>query len=277
MYLSGIWAFVVFLSTADLLMILRVYTMWNRSRNILCVLLLVYIVQTIITVVFQGIYDNPYTRLPVITARILDFSLCIPLPSRALLLSGTPYVALRLTLGAMLTILAVFQTLKQSFRMYKATKRWQPNRYMQKLVKDGILYFVVYVPPFLLPLALCSNVLYQINDLLTITRYSSSNTFIFLQAFVSVTFYILIPRFVVSIRELYDHDIHGRLHVDSGFGVVSRSDAGPNATVSEMAFADVNQGPEVEGGTDKSGDLGIDRAHGSGLNEDSPIGASSRV
>ncbi|KAF8122304.1 hypothetical protein EV363DRAFT_1182981 [Boletus edulis] len=245
-------------------MILRVYAMWNRSRTILCVLLLVYIVQTIITIVFEGIYDNPYTRLPVTTTRVLDFSLCTPLPSRALLLFGVPYVALRLALGVMLTILAVFQTLKQSFLTYKATKQWQPNRYMQKLVKDGILYFVV-------------NVLYQTNDLLNITRYSSSNTFIFLEVFAVVSFYIIIPRFVVSIRELYDHDIHGRFHVDSGFGVVSRSDAAPNATVSEMAFADVNQGPEVEGGTDKSGDLGMGRAHGSGLNEESPIVTRSRV
>ena len=29
--------------------------------------------------------------------------------------------------------------------MYKATQKWQPNRYIQLFVKDGILYFVVYV------------------------------------------------------------------------------------------------------------------------------------
>ena len=32
--------------------------------------------------------------------------------------------------------------------MYKATKEWQPNHYMQLFVRDGILYFVVYVSPF---------------------------------------------------------------------------------------------------------------------------------
>ena len=29
--------------------------------------------------------------------------------------------------------------------MYKATKQWQPNRYMERLVKDGIVYFLVCV------------------------------------------------------------------------------------------------------------------------------------
>jgi hypothetical protein len=29
--------------------------------------------------------------------------------------------------------------------MYRATKEWQPNHYMQLFVKDGILYFFVYV------------------------------------------------------------------------------------------------------------------------------------
>jgi hypothetical protein len=32
--------------------------------------------------------------------------------------------------------------------MYKATKKWQPNHYMQLFMKDGILYFLVYVSPF---------------------------------------------------------------------------------------------------------------------------------
>ena len=52
---------------------------------------------------------------------------------------------LRLVLAAMLLILAVISTLKGSVVMYKETKKWQPNHYMQLFVKDGILYFVVYV------------------------------------------------------------------------------------------------------------------------------------
>ena len=47
--------------------------------------------------------------------------------------------------SALLLILALIQTLKQSVEMYKATKQWQPNRYVKLLVKDGIIYFVLYV------------------------------------------------------------------------------------------------------------------------------------
>ncbi|KAF8119664.1 hypothetical protein EV363DRAFT_1196382 [Boletus edulis] len=147
--LSYPWTFLVFLSTADLLMILRVYAIWNRSRTVLCVLVLVFVIQTIITVVVDGIYNNNNASVTII--RVLDFSLCAPLYSNVSLVPGVYYAAPRLVLGALLAILAVFQTLKQSFEMYKATKQWQPNRYMQKLVKDGIFYFIVYVPMSLCP------------------------------------------------------------------------------------------------------------------------------
>ena len=54
----------------------------------------------------------------------------------------------RFVLGATLLILAVTQTLKHSVNMYKATKHWQLNRYMERLVRDGIIYFLVYVAVF---------------------------------------------------------------------------------------------------------------------------------
>ena len=48
-------------------------------------------------------------------------------------------------LSSALLTLAIIPTLKQSLDMYKATKKWEPNRYMKLLVRDGILYFIVYV------------------------------------------------------------------------------------------------------------------------------------
>ena len=54
---------------------------------------------------------------------------------------------LRLGLGVMLLILAVISTLMESVALYKATKQWQPNHYMQLFVRDGILYFFAYVSP----------------------------------------------------------------------------------------------------------------------------------
>ena len=48
----------------------------------------------------------------------------------------------------MLLILALISTLKATVEMYKATKQWQPNHYMQQFMKDGILYFLAYVLAF---------------------------------------------------------------------------------------------------------------------------------
>ncbi|KAF8424401.1 hypothetical protein L210DRAFT_680165 [Boletus edulis BED1] len=250
-------AFVVFHSAVDLVMILRVYAMWNRSRMILYILLFIFVLQTIIIVVLDGSYDNPSTHFPVTVAQVLDFSFCklsyINTPSTLFVYRIAP----RFVLSAALVIFAVSQTLKQSFEMYKATKQWQPNRYMQKLVGDGIIYFIV-------------NVLYQVFGVL---RPSNDIATIPLTILLLITFYTLIPRFIIGIRELYACDIRrGRFHIDTGFGMQSRSNAGLDTTVSAIVFMDGHQGPEVEGDMDNSGDLELGRVHASGLYEDSPIG-----
>ena len=182
------WVFLIFLNAADcelllhmfhlpptvisiaVVMIMRVYAMWNRSKWILYLLLFIYVPQVVITFVFAGVYGTskyltgmsqifltchstltqvalhfllPFS--PVTTVQIMDFTVCNPS------WSNTPFVIEvfnempRFVLGAMLFILAVTQTLKQSLTMYKATKRWQPNRYMERLAKDGVIYFLVYV------------------------------------------------------------------------------------------------------------------------------------
>jgi len=160
-----------------------------------------------------------------------------------------------------LVILAVSQALKQSFEMYKATKQWQPNRYMQKMMGDGILYFVV-------------NMLYQVVSVLngTVRAQQIIIPSILTTVYLCTTLYTLIPRFIIGIRELYDRDIHGRFHIDTGFGIRSRSNAGPDTTISAIVFMDGHQGPEVEGNTDNSGDLELGRMHGSGLNEETSVG-----
>ena len=59
----------------------------------------------------------------------------------------------RFLLSALLLILALIQTIKESVEMYKATKWWQPNRYIKLLAKHGIIYFFTYVDCFLLPIS----------------------------------------------------------------------------------------------------------------------------
>ena len=88
---------------------------------------------------------------PVTVAQVIGVAFCkisLSSPPSQLLPWCLQIMALRLMLGAMLLTLAVSSTLKESVMMYKATKKWQPNHYMQLFVKDGILYFLSYVSLF---------------------------------------------------------------------------------------------------------------------------------
>ena len=63
------------------------------------------------------------------------------------------------------------------------------------------------------------------------------------------------PRFIISVRELYDRDLQARWQgIDSGFGVLSQSIVSQNGAVSIIAFADVAPGQDevVEHGADDS-------------------------
>lgn len=51
----------------------------------------------------------------------------------------------RFVLVVLLFILAVTPALKESVEMYKVTKQWHSNRYLQQLMRDGIFYFLMYV------------------------------------------------------------------------------------------------------------------------------------
>ena len=187
-YLVACWEFPIFLNAADcallypstsfppfvigitVVMILRVYAMWNQSKRILWALLFIYAPQVIVSFVFTGIYDNLNTHLsgmsrvelhaslkshaggwrhllasfsPVTVVQFLDLSFCTAslnnVPSLLIIYDAIP----RFVLAVVLLALAVTQTLTQSIHMYKATKQWQPNQYIQQFVTDGILYFLV--------------------------------------------------------------------------------------------------------------------------------------
>ena len=49
----------------------------------------------------------------------------------------------RFVLSVALFVLATTQTLKQSIVFYRAMKVWQPNQFMEQLVRDGIFYFIM--------------------------------------------------------------------------------------------------------------------------------------
>ena len=59
------------------------------------------------------------------------------------------------------------------------------------------------------------------------------------------------PRFIISVRELYDRDLRGRWQgIDTGFGVLSQPISRGNAAVSAIQFADAAPGQE-EGQVDE--------------------------
>ena len=65
------------------------------------------------------------------------------------------------------------------------------------------------------------------------------------------------PRFIISVRELYDRDLRGRWQgIDTGFGVLSQPVSGGNAAVSAIRFANAalvgQEDQVVEGEVDDS-------------------------
>ncbi|KAF8550482.1 hypothetical protein OG21DRAFT_1499748 [Imleria badia] len=204
MLVVGDWGYISFLAAADLVMILRVYAMWDQSRIVLGVLLFFYVPQVIVSVVWEGIYNNPNKTLSVTVIQVLDFRYCKYSPSRTTP-SATYRAISRFVLGTALLILAVIPTFKQSFDMYKLTKRWQTNRSMKLLVREGAVYFVV-------------NVLFNIVNAIQLPLV---DLMLFLDALSYSLSCAIMPRFIMSIRELYDRDLENRWQgIDTGFGML---------------------------------------------------------
>ena len=156
-------------------------------------------------------------------------------------------IVLQITHGTAMCMLALFQFVRQSYQMYRVTKQWQLNRYMNLLVGQGILYFIVYVPPHLhcqTTQLMCHSIfMLLLIDLLIVLgklSWNASGWQMIPLVFVEyVPMYTLTPRFIMGIRETYTRDVQGRRGsgIDIGFGLSSGRDAGGTVFV----FADVEQ------------------------------------
>ena len=61
---------------------------------------------------------------------------------------------------------------------------------------------------------------------------------LFVNALVMILLFSMMPRFIISIREVYDHDLDCHWQgIDSGFGVLSQPTASQDMSVSVIAFA----------------------------------------
>ena len=95
----------------------------------------------------------------------------------------------------------------------------------------------------------------NIDNLFTLEAVTNYTWTLFLNIFVYVTLCPIMPRFIISMRELYDRDLCGRWQgIDTGFGVFSHPAASQNAAMSAIAFADVTPGQDelTDAGVDKS-------------------------
>ena len=75
---------------------------------------------------------------------MLDVSYCVLQPSPTVLLEMA-IVVVQMALGVSMCLLVAIQFLKESLQMYKVTKRFQLNRYMNLLAREGTIYSAAYV------------------------------------------------------------------------------------------------------------------------------------
>lgn len=138
--------------------------------------------------------------------------------------------------------------------MYKATKQWQGNRYVNLLAREGMLYFLVCVPFQSFPSSptrekhaeLTATLLDSIqvfNLVLVLSTLGKLPTegagWIIATILQYVPLFTFTPRFVISMRELYAQDTQGRVSgVDNAFGLSALSG---RDTFGTMVFAEVEQ------------------------------------
>ncbi|KAG9310095.1 hypothetical protein JVU11DRAFT_9706 [Chiua virens] len=230
-YLLGNWAYPIFWVGADAVMILRVYAIYNRSKLILCLLLLLmYIAEMVILVTESAIYsDQNYA--PVSTVQLLDVTICNIMFNIQTWNNATTYA--QFALAVVMCILVAAQYARHSRQMYRAQRTWQPNKYISLLVRDSLLYFLV-------------TLLYTLLNLLGLMNLIPLGwTTQVLMAVANIPLYTLTPRFVLNVRELYACDVegHGGRDIDTGFGLSTERGVG-GSPIGTMAFA---EGGEIAG------------------------------
>ncbi|KAG9315411.1 hypothetical protein JVU11DRAFT_4562 [Chiua virens] len=195
-------------------MILRVWAMYNRSRVILGLLLTMLLLEIIALVASSAFYSNPKNN-SWFAIQVLEYSFCTeqfvqPIWSLVTDIS-------QISLAVVLCMAAVVRFGTRSLRMYRATKQWRLDRYINLLVNQGILYFLGII-------------LLNLFTLLSYTTSIATNDWQFILTIIVqlVPVYTLTPRFIISIRELYAHDVQGERvgGIDSGFGLSTLNSRG---------------------------------------------------
>jgi len=202
-------------------MILRVWAMWKRSKIVLGILLFCYVVEIVVQLVGITVFDNPRTDATVIINQVLNYTTCTEV-----LPALSPYLTYTLInpflFDVLLLIFALVPTVKHSTEMYRETNLWQPNRYMSLIVKEGIFYIV---------LNLFNNVSVVVSQVHT--GALPPTWAVIFSLFGITTLYPIVPRFVLSMRELYEKESGNG--IDGGFGALMN---GQCTNVSTIVFVE---------------------------------------
>ncbi|KIJ16530.1 hypothetical protein PAXINDRAFT_168608 [Paxillus involutus ATCC 200175] len=183
MNLISLWTLPVFLGASDLLMILRVYAMYNRSRRILAILLVIYILVMVPVIAKLAAYIMTEKDYLTVVLSVADVKFCVLADNKPLI---TTYTVIALgILGVLLCILAVAKFVRHSLEMHKAIKQWRSDQYMKLFARESILYFI-------------ANLLFYV--VFCIPNFGTP--YIVLLIMSGVFPYVLAPRFVLSVREL---------------------------------------------------------------------------
>ena len=110
--------------------------------------------------------------------------------------------------------------------MHRVAKQFLFSEYQKVLVREGVVYFIVYVPPWFLlmytVLTTNSVLAYAIICQLASTgRIPRDGRLVMYVAMQQTLPYMLFPRFVLSLREMYAQELQGRRGdgIDSAFGL----------------------------------------------------------
>ncbi|KAF8126824.1 hypothetical protein EV363DRAFT_1224222 [Boletus edulis] len=183
-----------------LVMVFRMYALYGQSKGILTLLLFLYAGEVAVSMAGGIIYSKPGALL-VFIPPAPDPSVCIvQYPSWNWgRYSAVPLVVLQ----GVMCLLAIFGFSRQALQLYKGTRRWQFNKYINLLVHQGILYFIINFLRAVVTQGLFSLAISQTAGLILTT---TAQTLIF----------TLNSRFILSIRELYAQSSYSQ-GIDTGF------------------------------------------------------------
>ncbi|KAF9238908.1 hypothetical protein BU15DRAFT_74867 [Melanogaster broomeanus] len=217
-----------FRSIADLVMLLRVYAMYNRSRILLGILIALYIPVVIVNLVRNSMYSySTKLQVAIQEAPLGNEWICTETGS-----TEPPFIVyltavLQILLSALFCVLSIVQFARHSLEMHRVLGKWQWNRYMKLLVQESVVYFIV-------------NLLDRVAMLLNyFVQWSPGAVASFAVAVFAFMPFILAPHLIISVRELHSRVV-GQ-HIDSGFGLGSQLLSG-----NDIVFAGAEERIEEE-------------------------------